>query len=44
MGLGLALVKSIIESSKGTISFETSSGNGSSFFVTLPHFLDSNIS
>jgi nitrogen fixation/metabolism regulation signal transduction histidine kinase len=44
MGLGLALVKSIIESSKGTISFETSAGNGSSFFITLPRFNESNIS
>ncbi len=36
MGLGLAMVKSIIESSNGKISFETNPPEGSTFFVALP--------
>lgn len=36
MGLGLAMVKSIIESSGGKIGFETDPGVGSTFFVALP--------
>ncbi len=36
MGLGLAMVKNIIESSNGKIWFETSQTSGTSFFVYLP--------
>ena len=36
MGLGLAMVKNIVESSGGKIWFETSQGHGTSFFVMLP--------
>lgn len=36
MGLGLAMVKNITESSGGKIWFETSQSHGTSFFVFLP--------
>lgn len=36
MGLGLAMVKSIIESSNGKIRFETNPPEGSTFFVAIP--------
>ncbi len=39
MGLGLAMVKSIIESSGGKIRFETNPPEGSTFYVALPCFL-----
>ncbi|MFN2439944.1 MAG: PAS domain-containing sensor histidine kinase, partial [Chitinophagaceae bacterium] len=35
-GLGLAMCKSIVEQSGGTIWFQTEEGKGSSFFVQLP--------
>lgn len=35
-GLGLAMCKSIVEQMKGSISFETESGTGTTFFVKLP--------
>jgi two-component system nitrogen regulation sensor histidine kinase NtrY len=35
MGLGLAMVKNIVESSGGRIWFETSQGHGTSFFVMM---------
>lgn len=35
-GLGLAMVKSIIENAGGKVWFETSAGKGSSFYVSLP--------
>ncbi len=35
-GLGLAMVKGIIEQTKGKIWFETEQGNGSTFHVELP--------
>jgi two-component system, NtrC family, nitrogen regulation sensor histidine kinase NtrY len=36
MGLGLALVKSIVESFNGHISFQSARGNGTTFFIRLP--------
>lgn len=38
MGLGLAMVKSIVETFGGKIWFETSRGIGTSFFVSLPQY------
>lgn len=38
MGLGLAMVKSIVETFGGKIWFETSRGSGTSFFVSLPEY------
>ena len=38
MGLGLAMVKSSVESFGGSIRFKTSEGKGSVFFVYLPKF------
>jgi signal transduction histidine kinase len=35
-GLGLAMCKSIVEQAGGKIWFETSEGQGTSFFVQLP--------
>ncbi len=36
MGLGLGIIKNIIENYKGTITFETEAGKGSTFIVSLP--------
>ena len=36
MGLGLAMVKSIVESFNGKIWFETKSGIGTTFFISIP--------
>jgi len=36
MGLGLAMVKNTIENAGGSISFESESGEGTSFYISLP--------
>ncbi|WP_410505139.1 sensor histidine kinase [Flavobacterium sp. CYK-55] len=36
MGLGLGIIKNIIENYKGTITFETQTGQGTTFMVALP--------
>jgi signal transduction histidine kinase len=36
MGLGLGIIKNIIENYKGTITFETQLGKGTTFSVLLP--------
>mgnify|MGYP002134720787 CR=1 FL=1 len=36
MGLGLGIIKNIIENYKGTITFETKYGKGTTFIVSLP--------
>jgi two-component system nitrogen regulation sensor histidine kinase NtrY len=42
MGLGLAMVKSIIENAGGKIWFETKAGEGTIFFVMLPGYEEEN--
>ena len=37
MGLGLAIVKRIINDLNGSISFESSEGVGTTFYVNIPH-------
>ncbi len=41
-GLGLAISKNIIENANGSIWFTTEKGIGSSFFVRLPEYIESN--
>ncbi|MFA7446540.1 MAG: HAMP domain-containing sensor histidine kinase, partial [Flavobacteriaceae bacterium] len=36
MGLGLGIIKNIVESYKGEISFETEIGKGTTFYVEFP--------
>jgi two-component system, NtrC family, nitrogen regulation sensor histidine kinase NtrY len=38
MGLGLAMVKNIVQNTGGSISFESTEGIGTSFFIELPDY------
>ena len=40
MGLGLAMVKNIVETYKGTISFTTETNKGTTFKVVFPKHLE----
>jgi nitrogen fixation/metabolism regulation signal transduction histidine kinase len=40
-GLGLSISKSIIEAAGGSISFKSNPGSGTSFFISLPVFIES---
>ena len=40
MGMGLAIVKSIVENAGGTIRYETELGKGTTFIIELPLFSD----
>ena len=42
MGLGLAIIKNIIERGGGTIRFETKLGEGTSFFIEIPEYKEVN--
>ena len=42
MGLGLAIIKNIIERAGGTIRFETKLGEGTSFFIEIPEYTQEN--
>jgi two-component system sensor histidine kinase ResE len=39
MGLGLAIVRQIIEAHGGTIKVESDMGKGTTFWITLPRML-----
>ena len=39
-GLGLAMVKNIVENANGEIYFETQEGKGTTFFIDLPKYSD----
>ena len=38
MGLGLAMVKNIVNDFNGSIRFETELGRGTTFFIQIPKF------
>lgn len=40
MGLGLAMVRSILTSIGGTVSFESEAGNGATFLLLIPQYSD----